>query len=69
MRELAVQADPLIGIFAEAADLAAPMPSIPEMDQVFTPSAQAYVSIVGGADPEQTIRAAADSIRSAIAAN
>lgn len=69
VRELAVQADPLIGIFAEAADLAAPMPSIPEMDQVFTPSAQAYVSIVGGADPEQTIRAAADSIRSAIAAN
>jgi len=66
VRRRAIAEDPLTSAFAKAAEVAEPMPALPEMDQVFTPSAQAYVSIVGGADPGQTMRGAAASIRRAI---
>jgi arabinogalactan oligomer/maltooligosaccharide transport system substrate-binding protein len=66
---LAIQenvADEDTALFAEAANLAAPMPAIPEMAAIWEPLGQAYAAIVGGADPAQTIRNAGDHISSSI---
>ncbi len=53
----------------EAADNGAPMPAIPAMADVWVPLGQAYSAIVGGADPEESITQAGDTIAAAIAAS
>lgn len=55
--------------FAAAADAGAPMPAIPAMAEVWTPLGQAYSAIVGGADPEESITQAGQTIANAIAAS
>jgi arabinogalactan oligomer / maltooligosaccharide transport system substrate-binding protein len=67
VRESVAAANPITEVFAQAADGAAPMPAIPAMDQVWTPLGQAYAAIIGGADPTETMTAAADTIKAAIA--
>ena len=58
-----------IALFAEAANKAQPMPAIPAMAAVWEPLGKAYSAIVGGADPEKTMkdtgRTIADAIKSA----
>jgi arabinogalactan oligomer/maltooligosaccharide transport system substrate-binding protein len=64
---LAVQENvenPDTALFAEAANLADPMPAIPEMAAVWEPLGQAFAAIVGGADPARTIRDTGDRSRS-----
>lgn len=56
-------------IFADAADEGAPMPAIPAMAEVWTPLGQAYAAIIGGADPEESMSRAAETIANAIAAS
>lgn len=67
VRDTAAAADPLVGVFGDAADQAQPMPAIPAMDQVWTPLGQAYAAIIGGADPAGTMTTAGDTIAAAIA--
>lgn len=55
-----------IETFASAAESAQPMPAIPEMAAVFAPLGQAYAAIVGGAEPESTMRSAGKTISAAI---
>ncbi|NYG56603.1 sugar ABC transporter substrate-binding protein [Nocardioides perillae] len=55
-----------IALFAEAANQAAPMPALPEMAAVWEPLGKAYAAIVGGANPEKTMRDAGRTIESAI---
>ncbi|WP_284249801.1 sugar ABC transporter substrate-binding protein [Litorihabitans aurantiacus] len=69
VRETAAAADPLVGVFGDAADQAQPMPAIPAMDQVWTPLGQAYAAIIGGADPAATMVTAGETISSAIASS
>ena len=57
---------PAIETFASAAGSAQPMPAIPEMAAVFAPLGQAFAAIVGGAEPESTMRAAGETIAAAI---
>ncbi len=58
-----------IALFAEAANQAQPMPAIPAMAAVWEPLGKAYSAIVGGANPEKTMkdtgRTIADAIKSA----
>ncbi|TGO04403.1 sugar ABC transporter substrate-binding protein [Serinibacter arcticus] len=69
VREAAAAADPLVGVFGDAADQAQPMPAIPAMDQVWTPLGQAYAAIIGGADPAGTMTTAGETISAAIASS
>ena len=55
-----------IALFAEAANAGDPMPAIPEMAAVWEPLGKAYAAIVGGAEPEKTMKQAGDQIASAI---
>lgn len=55
-----------IALFAEAANQANPMPAIPAMSAVWEPLGKAYAAIVGGANPEKTMKDTGDTIRSAI---
>lgn len=57
---------PDLAKFGELMAGAQVMPSIPEMAAVWAPLGQAQSQIVDGADPESTIKAAADQIRTAI---
>jgi len=68
VREAVAAGNPDTATFAAAADGAAPMPSIPGMDQVWTPLGQAWSAIVGGADPATTMTQTGQTISSAIAA-
>ena len=52
--------------FAQAGRSAEPMPSIPAMNQVWGPLGEAYAAIIGGADPERTMRQAGITIAAAI---
>ncbi|WP_203336161.1 sugar ABC transporter substrate-binding protein [Nocardioides limicola] len=61
--ESIAQSDADIATFAAAAAVAAPMPAIPEMSAVWEPLGKAYAAIVGGADPEKTIRDAGATIQ------
>ncbi|MCT1655533.1 extracellular solute-binding protein [Brachybacterium muris] len=47
---------------AEFAELAEPMPSIPQMAAIWGPLGQAQANIVGGADPASTMQAAGEEI-------
>ena len=47
---------------AEFAELAEPMPSIPQMAAIWGPLGQAQANIVGGADPASTMEAAGEEI-------
>ncbi|MCL2455216.1 MAG: extracellular solute-binding protein [Micrococcales bacterium] len=67
VRDAVAPANPDVEIFATAADSAAPMPSIPAMDQVWTPLGVAYANIITGADPATEMTKAADTIKAAIA--
>jgi len=49
-----------------ASEHADPMPSIPEMAEVWSPLGKAEANIVAGADPATTMTSAGDEIRSAI---
>lgn len=55
-----------IALFAEAANRGAPMPALPEMAAVWEPLGKAYAAIVGGANPEKTMKDAGRTIESAI---
>lgn len=54
--------------FGTAADEGAPMPAIPAMAEVWTPLGQAYGAIIGGADPQESMTTAGQTIAAAIAA-
>jgi len=58
--------DPDIALFAEAANQAQPMPAIPAMAAVWEPLGKAYSAIVGGADPEKTMKDTGRTIAEAI---
>lgn len=55
-----------VKLTAEAASAGIPMPSLPEMAAVWAPLGQAEAAIVGGADPEQTMTEAGQTIASAL---
>ncbi len=55
-----------IALFAEAANQATPMPAIPAMAAVWEPLGKAYAAIVGGADPDKTMKDTGKTISSAI---
>jgi arabinogalactan oligomer/maltooligosaccharide transport system substrate-binding protein len=61
--------NPDIALFAEAANLAQPMPAIPAMAAVWEPLGKAYSAIVGGADPAKTMRDTGNTIQRAIDAS
>lgn len=61
--ESIAKSDPDIALFAEAAAGAVPMPAIPEMSAVWEPLGKAYAAIVGGAEPEPTMRKAGATIQ------
>ncbi|QPL06356.1 MULTISPECIES: sugar ABC transporter substrate-binding protein [Actinomyces] len=50
-----------------ASEHADPMPSIPEMSEIWGPLGKAEANIVGGSDPATTMTSAGDEIKSAIA--
>jgi arabinogalactan oligomer/maltooligosaccharide transport system substrate-binding protein len=58
--------DPDIAIFTDAANAGSPMPAIPAMSAVWEPLGKAYSAIVGGADPDATMRTAGATINDAI---
>jgi len=58
--------DPDITVFAEAANVAAPMPAIPAMAAVWGPLGKAYSDIVAGSDPDKAMDAAGKTITSEI---
>ena len=58
--------DPDVAIFNEAANAAAPMPAIPAMAAVWEPLGKAYSAIVGGANPDATMKSAGQTINKAI---
>jgi arabinogalactan oligomer/maltooligosaccharide transport system substrate-binding protein len=55
-----------IALFADAANKAQPMPSIPEMAAIWEPLGKAYAAIVTGADPTKTMKDAGNTISDAI---
>lgn len=55
-----------IALFTEAANKGEPMPAIPAMSAVWEPLGKAYAAIVGGADPEKTMKDTGKTIRAAI---
>lgn len=59
--------DDNLAIFAKAANDASPLPSLPAMASVFAPLGKAYSAIVGGADPDKTMKAAGKTITDEIA--
>ncbi len=69
VRDAIASDNPDFAIIAEAAEGGDPMPAIPAMAEVWTPLGIAYAAIVGGADPEQSMKDAAQAIRDAIAAS
>ena len=72
MTEIADQAkadDADMAAFLDAATAAQPMPAIPAMDAVWGPLGQAYSSIVGGADPAETMTTTSDAIAETIASS
>lgn len=72
MTEIADQAsadDADMAAFLDAATAAEPMPAIPAMDAVWGPLGQAYSSIVGGADPAETMTTTSDAIAETIASS
>jgi arabinogalactan oligomer/maltooligosaccharide transport system substrate-binding protein len=64
----ATATDPNIPKFVAAAKNGTIMPAIPAMGQVWVPFGTAEANIVGGADPETALKAAAKAIRDGIAA-
>lgn len=58
--------DPNVASYVEAAANGFPMPSIPEMDQVWGPLGQAQADVIGGADPAATMESAHEAIVDAI---
>jgi arabinogalactan oligomer / maltooligosaccharide transport system substrate-binding protein len=66
VREAVAADNPNVETFATAAEGGDPMPAIPPMQAVFEPLGQAYAAIVGGADPAETMRTTAETIRAAI---
>jgi maltose-binding protein MalE len=64
----ASETDPNIPKFVAAATNGTILPAIPAMGQVWTPFGTAEANIVGGADPETALQAAAKAIRDGIAA-
>jgi arabinogalactan oligomer/maltooligosaccharide transport system substrate-binding protein len=63
-----VQKDAVAGGLAHAALAAAPMPNIPEMDQVWTPMGNAITAVVQGkSSASAAAKAAVQEIKSAIA--
>ncbi|WP_067974273.1 sugar ABC transporter substrate-binding protein [Nocardiopsis trehalosi] len=58
--------DPDVAKIIEAGENGQPMPAIPEMAAVFDPFGKAQAAIISGADPEETLRSAAENIRNEI---
>ncbi|WP_046470974.1 sugar ABC transporter substrate-binding protein [Allosalinactinospora lopnorensis] len=58
--------DPDLAKMAEAGENAEPMPAIPQMASVWDPMGKAQASIIGGADPENALRAAEKTIANEI---
>jgi maltose-binding protein MalE len=58
--------DPDIAVFTDAANVAAPMPAIPAMAAVWGPLGKAYSAIVGGANPEKSMKSAGKTITAEI---
>ena len=54
--------DPDLPKFLKAAENGVPMPSIPEMAAIWEPFGTAEAAIVGGADVDEAVDAAADAI-------
>lgn len=59
--------NPKLAKFSEFAEQGDPMPNIKEMAAVWQPLGKAYAAIVGGADPESTIKSAGEAINKALA--
>ncbi|QSB15460.1 maltose ABC transporter substrate-binding protein [Natronosporangium hydrolyticum] len=55
-------ADPDLAKFIEAAEYGSPMPSIPEMAAIWGPFGTAQAAIIGGADVDEALDAAAQAI-------
>ncbi|GAA4888183.1 sugar ABC transporter substrate-binding protein [Streptomonospora salina] len=56
------QDDPDIGTFIDAGSGGRPMPAIPEMDAIWDPFGKAQAAVIGGADPQQAVDSAAETI-------
>ncbi len=70
VRKVVAKENPMIATFAAAAEKSAdPMPAIPAMAAVWEPLGKAYAAIVGGADPESTMRKTNKTIEQAIASS
>lgn len=54
--------DPDLAKFIEAAEFGVPMPAIPEMAAIWGPLGTAQAAIVGGADVDEAVEAAAEAI-------
>jgi arabinogalactan oligomer/maltooligosaccharide transport system substrate-binding protein len=62
-----VSADPIAQAFIEQGENVTPMPSIPEMGQVWEPAGQMITTVLSGdATPEEAAATAQDTINSAI---
>ncbi|MFC3995471.1 extracellular solute-binding protein [Nocardiopsis sediminis] len=58
--------NPDIAKIVEAGANGEPMPAMPEMAAVFDPFGKAQAAVIGGADPEEVLTAAAENIQSEI---
>ena len=66
MLSLQKSVDKDAAVFAQAANVAQPMPAIPEMQSVWEPLGKAYAAIVRGAEPRSTMSKAGQTIAAAI---
>ena len=65
--ELRVSNPDMVTFATLASDNADPMPSIPEMSEIWSPLGKAEANIVGGSDPVSTMTSAGEQIKAAIA--
>lgn len=61
--------NPVMATFLDAAAAAKPMPAVPAMDAVWTPTGQAWTNIIGGkgGTPAEVMTTTAQTITDAIA--
>jgi len=64
----ATASDPTLAGFATYAQQGVPMPSIPEIDTIWTELGAAEVDILNGADPQAAMESAGQDIAAALAA-
>jgi arabinogalactan oligomer/maltooligosaccharide transport system substrate-binding protein len=62
----AVAGDPILAGFAAYAQQGVPMPSVPEMDTIWTELGAAEVDILEGGDPEAALESAGQHIATAL---